>query len=217
MAAAAAAMSASISAARSAENRDDIALQLFEVQDQVRELQLQQHESNVRIVRASIERRDATIRVLQAQCDALTHELHEVRTRSEQTQRTLEDALLERSIEVAELRASNSRPIEALLAACVFSCLERYRHTTCAQKSLPSATHEHERCPTPPHSQNTRRQVHMLNPSRGRVSRRARSEHRRMAMASSSSIACRPRCYRRARHPLGRKAGACMARRLFAS
>ena len=117
MAAARAAMSASISAARSAENRDDIALQLFEVQDQVRELQLQQHESNVRAsYERRIERRDATIRVLQAQCDALTHELHEVRTRSEQTQRTLEDALLERSIEVAELRARQQQADQKLFS-----------------------------------------------------------------------------------------------------
>ena len=52
----------------------------------------------------------------QAQCDALTHELHEVRTRSEQTQRTLEDALLERSIEVAELRARQQQADQKLFS-----------------------------------------------------------------------------------------------------
>ena len=61
-------------------------------------------------------RRDDTIRVLQAQCDALTIELDEVRSSAERTQRTLEDALLERSIELAELRARQRTSEEKLFA-----------------------------------------------------------------------------------------------------
>lgn len=113
VAAARAAIYASASAAAAASDRDFMAQQLTRLQDDMGALHQQQSGLELSQLRDAYERklaqRDDHIRELQERLDFLEMRDRETLAQAERTQHTLEDALLERSIELAELRARHQQ------------------------------------------------------------------------------------------------------------
>ena len=94
----------------------EISSKLQQLSDDVAFLQLREQASEVRdAYRRRVARREEKIRDLQMVVQELQDELHETRENASRTQQKLEDALLERSVELTDLKARLQRS-EAQLA-----------------------------------------------------------------------------------------------------